>query len=444
MTLFVRERSAGRDVALPFGRATFIACVLVLCGGCTEAPRGDNELVFKHGKLAGDPGLIRDLLAEFERDHPGITVREEVLPASTDQQHQYYAINLESRHVSFDVFAIDVIWVQEFARAGWILDVDAVLPESDRRSYFPAAMEAASYEGRLYAVPWYLDVGVLFYRRDLLDRYGFDPPRTWSQLVSIVRRILDKEGDPTLMGFLWTGKQYEGLVCVALEFIWSRGGSLLELNVAGEQAVGFMRDLIERERVSPQVVALADEETVRLLFGNGRAVFMRNWPYAWKLLNDPRSPISGKSGMAALPAFEGHEPTSVLGGWMLAVPARSAHREVAIELARFLTGKQVQRRMAHSAGYHPARRDLYDDPALQAAQPWLANLYPVFLKARPRPVTPYYLMLSQVWQPELSAVVVGRKQPAEAFAAVRRQLRRMAIPDDTVETRGVSTEAPAL
>ena len=128
----------------------------------------------------------------------------------------------------------------------------------------------------------------------------------------------------------------------------------------------------------------------------------------------------------------------------MAVPARSARREDAIELARFLTGKQVQRRMAQSAGYHPARRDLYDDPTLQAAQPWLANLYPVFLNARPRPVTPYYLMLSQVWQPELSAVVVGRKQPAEAFAAVRRQLRRMAIPGDTVETRGVSPEAPAL
>src|ERR1051325_3370102 len=296
---------------------------------------------------------MRELLDEFERDHPGVAVREEVLPASTDQQHQYYAINLESRHIPFDLFAVDVIWVQEFARAGWIVDVEAVLPETDRQTYFPAAIEAASYEGRLYAAPWYLDVGVLFYRRDLLDRYGFQSPRTWSQLVSMVRTIVEREGDPTLMGFLWTGKQYEGLVCVALEFIWSRGGNLLELDAAGEQALGFMRDLIVRERVSPQVVALADEETVRLLFGNGRAVFMRNWPYAWRFLNDSRSPVSGKLGMAALPAFEGHEPASVLGGWMLAVPARSVRQDLAIELARFLSGRQAQRRMAQSAGYHP-------------------------------------------------------------------------------------------
>jgi multiple sugar transport system substrate-binding protein len=418
--------------------ALSLGCVLVALVGCTEVPRAQHELIFKLGKLAGDPGLMRELLDEFERDHPGVTVTEEVLPASTDQQHQYYAINLDSRHVSFDLFAVDVIWVQEFARAGWILDVDAVLPETDRRTYFPAAIEAASYEGHLHAVPWYLDVGVLFYRRDLLGRYGFEPPRTWSQLVSMVRTIVDQEGDPTLMGFLWTGKQYEGLVCVALEFIWSRGGNLLELNVPGEQALGFMRDLIALERVSPQIVALADEETVRLLFGNGRAVFMRNWPYAWRFLNDPRSPVSGKLGMAALPAFEGHEPASVLGGWMLAVPARTVRRDVAIELARFLTGKQAQRRMAQSAGYHPARRDLYEDPVLQAAQPWLADLYPVFLNARPRPVTPYYLMLSQVWQPELSAVVVGRKQPAEAFASIRRQLSRMAIPGGTVGNSGAA------
>jgi len=418
--------------------------LLLIATACTSRVPVENELVFKHGKLAGDSRLIRDLLAEFERNHPGITVREEVLPASTDQQHQYYAINLESRRVSFDVLAIDVIWVQEFARAGWIVDVDAVLPESERRTYFPAAMEAATFDGRLHAIPWYLDVGVLYYRRDLLDRYGFEPPRTWSQMVKMARTIVEHEGDPQLMGFLWTGKQYEGLVCVALEFIWSHGGNLLDLNRNGEQALGFMRDLIERERVSPQVVALADEETVRLLFGNGRAVFMRNWPYAWKLLNDPRSPVSGKSGMAALPAFEGHQSASVLGGWMLAVPTRSSHREVAVELVRYLTTAQVQRRMALASGYHPARRDLYGDPVLQKAQPWLTDLYPVFLNARARPVTPYYLMLSQVWQPELSAVVVGSKEPREAFAAVRQQIRRMAIPQVEARAGAMSQDAGSL
>ena len=148
--------------------------------------------------------------------------------------------------------------------------------------------------------------------------------------------------------------------------------------------------------------------------------------------------------MAALPAFEGHEPASVLGGWMLAVPNRSSHREAAVELLRYLTAPQVQRRMAHAAGYHPARRDLYGDPALQNAQPWLSDLYPVFLNARPRPVTPYYLMLSQVWQPELSAVVVGSKQPEEAFAAVRQQIRRMAIPDAQADKSAVSREADSL
>jgi multiple sugar transport system substrate-binding protein len=410
------------------GRPRGILLALSAClmaASCTSrdipANRTPTVVVFKHGKLAADASRLRALLQEFERRHPGVIVREEVLPSSTDQQHQFYAVNLDSREAAFDLLAVDVIWVQEFARAGWIQALDHLAESAERGAYFPAAIRAATFEGHLYAIPWYMDAGLLYYRRDLLQRYGFTAPRTWPELVKITRIILAGERNPALSGFIWQGKQYEGLMCATLEFIWGRGGDLLEDRGAeAEAAVTFMRDLIE-EGIAPKLVSTADEESTRHIFGAGRVIFMRNWPYAWTLLQQEDSPVRGKVGVAPLPSFPGHEPTSVLGGWMLAIPRGAAHPREARALIGFLTSLDIQRRMALDLGHKPARRELYADPMLLDAQPWIGELYRVFLAARPRPVTPYYLMLSQVWQPELSSVLVGTKSPAMALASARRQ-----------------------
>ena len=377
------------NLSLSLSLFLFVSCV------AGEPSASPTTLVFKHGKLTGDPRVMQNLLREFEAQHPGITVREEVLPASTDQQHQFYAINLDSGRVAFDVLAVDVIWVSEFARAGWIRTLDALLPASERDEYFSSAIEAATFHHQLYAIPWYIDTGVLYYRRDLLARYGFDAPTTWPELVHIVRTVSAGERNPALKGFLWTGKQYEGLVCVALEFIWSHGGTILDARRTGdaEAALTFMRQLVV-DGISPELVSTSDEEATRLLFSDGRAIFMRNWPYVAALLEDADSPLRGQTGLAPLPAFPGHLSASALGGWMLAIPRQASHPELAAQFVRFLSAPATQRRLALQLGYHPARRELYSDPAMLAAQPALADLLRVFDAARPRPVTPYYLMLS--------------------------------------------------
>ena len=411
-------------------------CVLVACQATREDPTG-RVIVFKHGKLAGDERLFDRLLRDFEQRHPGVTVHNELLPSSTDQQHQFYAINLEGGQAAFDLFAVDVIWVQEFARAGWIQRLDQLVPV-DRDRFFPAAIGAATFRGSLYAVPWYLDAGVLFYRRDLLERYGLPPPSTWTALVDSTRTILEGEQDPRLKGFLWTGKQYEGLVCVALEFIWSHGGTLFEADSArspearsrAEAALEFMRALIV-SGISPATVATADEETARHLFADGRAVFMRNWPYAWTLLQQKESPVRARVGLAPLPSVPGQPPAAALGGWLLAIPAGARHPAEAAELLRYLVSPESQRRMAIELGYKPAYRDLYRDGGLLEVQPWLHDLYPVYEAARPRFVSPYYLMLSQVVQPELSAVIVGRKTAREALEAAHRQIRDILLYEPT-------------
>jgi multiple sugar transport system substrate-binding protein len=403
-------------------------------GGCSErdvasGPHDAVTLVLKAGKIAGDPRPFRELLDRFERENPGIRVQEETLPASTDEQHQFYVINLEGRSSEFDVFSIDVIWCAEFARAGWVREVSSLLPEKEREDTFPGPLEAVNYQHKIYALPWYIDAGLLYYRRDLLEHYGFQAPQTWPELVRMAQAVLaEKKG---LYGFLWQGKQYEGLVCNALEFIRSNGGNLfLEGKVSLDrprciQAVRFMRDLIAKYKISPPLVTTATEETTRYIFGNGNALFMRNWPYAWKIFDRAGSGVRSKVGLSPLPFFPGGESAPTLGGWQLALNRYSKHPRQAEKLLKFLTSPDSLKDLALNYGYNPARKSLYSDEKLIREHPILPRLYEVFLKARPRPVTPFYMMISQVLQPEFSAAVSGFKGPEKAMEEAQRQVEHI-------------------
>jgi multiple sugar transport system substrate-binding protein len=418
--------------ALVAAFSCLLAIGLFALGGCEkkqERAGSGRTVVFKHGKIAGEPALFRKLLDEFERENPGIRVKDETLPATTDEQHQFYVINLEGKSADFDVLSMDVIWVPEFARAGWLRDLSGLVPEDERDDFFPGPMEAVAYEGGLYAVPWYIDAGVLYYRTDLLEKYGLAPPRTWEELVETSRAVMAKE--PGLYGFIWQGKQYEGLVCNVLEFMWSNGGGVMKDGSVvldsprNVEALQFMRDLIAKYGVSPELVTTAIEEPTRRIFGDGKALYMRNWPYAWNIFEREGSPVRGKTGVTRLPAFEGGRPASTLGGWQLGVNRYSRNPEDAETLVRFLTSPSAQKTLALTVGYKPTRKSLYADRELRKRQPFIASLYNIFMDARPRPVTPYYMMITQVLQPEFSAAVSGMKTPSQALRAAQEQTERI-------------------
>ncbi|UCF78396.1 MAG: ABC transporter substrate-binding protein [Candidatus Eiseniibacteriota bacterium] len=415
--------------------ALLLPCSLLLAltlHGCDRQGPADEErvtLVFKHGKIAGDAAAFTEVLKQFERENPDIRIRDETLPATTDQQHQFYVINLEGKSSDFDVFSMDVIWVPELARAGWLMDLTHMLPPEERSNFFPGPMEAVTYEGRVYAVPWYIDAGVLYYRSDLLEEYGFQPPTTWQELVRQASAIVRDR--PDLYGFIWQGKQYEGLICNALEYMWSNGGDVVRNGTVlinspeNREALSFMSRLISEEEITPAFVTTAIEETTRHIFGNGKAVFMRNWPYAWNIFERPGSQVRGKVGVALLPSFSGHEPASTLGGWQLGINKYSRHPKEAERFIEFLTSYETQKRVALTIGYKPTRKSLYRDAELMSAQPFIVSLYDVFEHARPRPVTPYYMMISQILQPEFSAILSRIKKPEAALRSAEKQIQHV-------------------
>jgi multiple sugar transport system substrate-binding protein len=218
-----------------------------------------------------------------------------------------------------------------------------------------------------------------------------------------------------------------------LEYIWSNDGALLtdgKVNAFREEnvaALAFMKDLIYKHGVTPGLVRTAIEEPTRHIFGNGRAVFMRNWPYAWNIFEKEGSPVKGKVGVAPLPSFKGGEYGSTLGGWQLGINRFSKHQQEAEKLVEFLTSYDVQKQLALTVGYKPTRKALYNDKELKKAQPFITGLYGVFERARPRPVSPYYMIITQVLQPEFSSVISGSKTAEDALRSIDSQLARILV-----------------
>ena len=216
-----------------------------------------------------------------------------------------------------------------------------------------------------------------------------------------------------------------------LEYFWSNGGDVIRgreivvNSIENVTALRLMRDLIVTYAVTPPLVTTAIEEPTRHIFGNGRAIFMRNWPYAWNIFEREGSPVKGKVGISPLPSFPGKESASTLGGWQLGINRYSRHPDAAERLIRFLTSYEAQKTFALTIGYKPTRKSLYRDRDLMKEQPFITGLYDVFMKARPRPVTPYYMMVTQVMQPEFSAALSGIKTPEEALSSVQRQIEHI-------------------
>jgi trehalose/maltose transport system substrate-binding protein len=411
-----------------------VLCLLFLGTGCAGGP-GQTEdpvtIVFSHAKHP-QAAYLREILDQFEAQNPHIRVREQILPSSSDEQHQFYVINLLGGSADLDVLDMDIIWVPEFSQAGWLADLTSRIPASALAPLHPAALQADWFQQKLYAVPWFVDTGVLYYRKDLLEKYGFSPPENYADLVRVASAILAGEQDPRLTGFLWQGMQYEGLVCTALEIIRGNGADILtgsgQPDLTNERvldALRFMSDLIRRTKVSPALVTTLDEESARHTFQSGRAVFMRSWPYAWPLLQEAGSPVAGRVGMTIVPHFAGYRSAPTLGGFHLGINSRSRHPEEAATFIRYMISQAVQREVLLHLGVLPADTRLMAEADLQRQVPQLSVLTPILAQARPRPVTPYYLMISQILQPELSAVVSGIRSPQQAMRSADQQIEHL-------------------
>lgn len=405
--------------------------VALLAVAATGACVGNDDpvLTFSGSVVGREAEVLNRQLERFQQANPSIQVAVRATPDAADQRHQLYVQWLNARTSDPDVLQLDVIWTPEFAAAGWIAPLDRFQPPVDR--FFAAAVEAHRWNRALYALPWFIDVGMLYWRTDLVPR----PPKDLADLVQLARRAQDEHGTP--FGFVWQGARYEGLVTVFLEHLGAFGGAILDAqgrvvldSEPAEQALTYMRDAIYVDGVVPPAVLTWQEEQTRFAFQTGQAVFMRNWPYAYPLLQDPsQSSVAERFAVTSMPAGPGGAATAALGGSALAINAYSDQPGAAYQLIDYLLQPEQMIERAEVAGQYPTRPAVYQTPALAAAltiPP--ADALAIVERAVPRPISPVYNQLSEILQISLHRALTHQQEPRpalqEAAAAMRSLLEK--------------------
>lgn len=400
--------------------------ILLLClFPQAPVPAADTVLRFVTWKTE-IPQAWDQAIADFEKQYPGIKIVREIGPQSSTQIHDLITQKLKNRDTEMDLFVMDVIWPGEFASAGWALPLDRFFPRAEQAKFLEAPIEANRYRGEIFGVPIFIDAGLLYYRKDLLEKYQISPPRTWPEMVQNAKTILAREQDPHLVGFSGQFKQYEGLVCNMMEYILSNGGALwdekrLKSSISAPravEAVRFVRDQIIGQISHRGVLAYEEPESMTL-FTEGKAIFHRNWPYTWNIANDPqRSTIAGKVGMMPLPSFPAGKGVATLGGWQLAISRFSKKPDLAWRFVSFMTSEAIQKRITMATGRAPTRSALYEDPQVIGKFPQLKSLLETFKQAVPRPTTPVYVPLSNIMQRFFSSVLALPDSEIERRAAL--------------------------
>ncbi len=370
------------------------------------------------------------LVKEFETKNPDIRLEIVEGPNATDLVENLYTSAFLLGDSPYDLVYMDIVWAPKFAAAGWLMDLSNRISSEQLADFLTEDVNGGRYKGRLYRIPVRSDVGMLYYRKDLLEQGRYQPPETFTQLLQI-SQDLQKQGKAK-WGYLWEGRQYEGAAATFVEALQGYGGFWIDPNTGsvgldqptGIQAVEFLRGTIQ-QGVSPAGVITYGEEEVRRLFQVGEAVFMRSWPYAWPLGNSADSPTRGKFAIKPMVHDIGKNSGACQGGWGLGIAKTTKHPEAAWRAIAFFSSEAVQRQLVLATGYVPSRRSLFNDPQIVAKYSHYPALLEVVEKSVLRPPIPQYAQASDILQRYLSAALTGKLSSERAMKAAAAETRRL-------------------
>jgi multiple sugar transport system substrate-binding protein len=373
-----------------------------------------------------------DMLTEKK---PNIKVELVERPTGAQQVYDYYATTFSSGDTSLDVVSIDVIWPTAFAAANWVVPLNDVFPADEQKKYLDSMIWAMTVQGKIYGIPWYNDVGNMYYRKDILDQAGLQFPKTWPELVEMGKKL---QKPPEMFGIGYTMRQDEQLMCNLVEFFWSAGGDILDdsgkvivNSPENAEALEFMTNLVSKDNVlQPGSLNMALDE-VRQVFTEGKLVFHRNWNYVWAVAQGPESKVKDKIVQTRIPYFEKHGKSYVaLGGWNYAISALSKNRAESIEMAQWLGGFEMQKYRHINGTEPPAMKAVYDDQEATKARPQGPAIFEVAKTSRSRPKHARYREFSEVAQTEAVLAITGKKPVKEALATMEQRLTALGSPYD--------------
>jgi multiple sugar transport system substrate-binding protein len=355
-------------------------------------------------------GAQKESVKQFNQKYAsqGLSAKLLEFPESADEQRNQFIQRQQAKSPECDIFFSDVIWTAEFASQKWLMDMTKYI-QPRQSEFIPSTLETIKYGGKYYGVPQATDSAFIYYRSDKVSSV----PQTWQALYSAAK----SKG-----GIVYQGASYEGLTCDYLELAFAAGGQVLSpdgkksaINSPENlKALQFMVDGV-KSGVAPKAVTTYMEEQSRRAFESGQPAFMRNWPYAYALGNQKGSKTKGKFKVAPFPTFEGAGKAGILGGHNLVVSAYSKNPKGAVTLVDFLTSKQIEVQDAAKYSLAPVLNAAYDDPSVQKALPFAAELKQAVTQAKSRPVSPVYPQISQAIYQNVNKALAGQISPQDAL-----------------------------
>src|SRR5215217_1025651 len=428
-------RKLNRRDFLKMGGAGLAGAALLGTAGCGGGSGGTGQIIFTMGP--DTDGSIAKLIKKFNEQNKGkLEAVHRQMPSSTTQYYDKIRTEFQAGTSDVSVIGTDVIWPKQFAPQNWTMDLSDRFPASEQQKFIAVTTSVAEYEGGIYSVPWCScpDAGLLYYRKDLLDKSGNSaPPETWGELKEMALQVSKDAGIQN--GFVFQGSNYEGGVCNALEYIWTHGGDVLDENNnvvidSPEATAGLATyNSMITSGAAPEAVANWTETESGANFNNGDSVFIRYWPSLYGGFGDPElSELKpDQVGITPIPVDEpGGQTYSCLGGWDMSIYANTEIEEDAWKFIEFMTSYESQKTRTIVGGYDPSRKALYSDPEVAEATPVVALAKDVLLKnVKSRPVTEYYGDMSLEMAEQFNSTLKGDISPEEAVKTLQKSLSQI-------------------
>lgn len=424
-----QSHSLRRNALRWFGSLVVASLITPTVFGATIRFAGDSDV--------GEGGRWTRAAAEEWAQKTGNKVEYISRPNDASATLQLFQQYWAAKSSDVDIFMVDVIW--QGILAPHAVDLKKYYKEDEIKTFFPTIIKNNTVGGKLVSIPWFTDAGLLYYRTDLLEKYGYkEPPKTWEELTEMAKKIQDgerKAGKPDFQGFVFQGKASESVTCNAIEWIYSYGGGTIvepdkKVTINNPKAIKALE--VAKSwvgTISPLGVTTYGEEDARNIWQAGNAAFMRNWPYAYALGQDPKSVISGKFDISVLPkgGTDGKN-AACLGGWQLMISAYSKVPDAAADLVKYLTSPEEQKKHSIALSQLPTLPALYSDPDVLAKAPFFKNILPVLENAVARPSTVTgadYNQLSTSFFQNVNKVLSGGSTAPDAVVAVEKVAKRI-------------------
>ncbi len=415
-------------------KSIILFLVLIMVFSISVFAFAEKEVTIKliTGAVGQEYEIAREIASRYMKENPNVTIEVFDSPDAVQDRLAVYLQYLNAKSSEVDIYQIDVIWPGDLAEH--LIDLNKYGLGEAAKDHFPRIVENNTVDGALVAMPWFTDAGLLYYRTDLLDKYGYSPPKTWGELeeaAAAIQKGERAEGNTDFVGFVWQGNAYEGLTCDALEWIASSyGGTIISpdkvITVNNENAIAAVDKAAGWVgTISPKGVTAFQEEEARNMWQGGNAAFMRNWPYCYSLSMGEDSAVVDKFDVCPLPSSDGKGGAAALGGWQLAVSKYSENPEVAADVVGFFTNYESQKYRAIEGSFNPTIMTLYEDEEVLEATPFFGSLYDVFINATPRPSTataPNYNAVSVAFFRAVHSVLTGKTNAVEAFELLELEL----------------------